>query len=135
MRRHAKREFCAEDPSVRLWRGHAALSCTCINTLRPSRDVTGHAKVDRLAEVVVVYTCCTMYIPPMRGTPSMWAIWTFTPSLCVAFRNIHLKVVVIRASDNHIVDFEHHAAELCGEQELLTLGDQRIDDEVFLHVI
>lgn len=27
---------------------------------------------------------------------------------------VHLKVVVIRTSNDHVVDLEHHAAELCG---------------------
>lgn len=41
----------------------------------------------------------------------------------------HLELAFIAAGDNDIVDLEHHAAQLGGEQELLALGDERVDDE------
>jgi len=47
----------------------------------------------------------------------------------------HLKVVVIAASNNDIVHLEHHAAELRGQEKLRALRDQRVDNEVLLHVV
>ena len=46
----------------------------------------------------------------------------------------YLELALLAAGDNDVVDLEHHAAELGGEQELLALGDERVDDEVGLHV-
>ena len=63
------------------------------------------------------------------------------PSAKVSFRHIslflsfyHLELALLAAGDNDVVDLEHHAAELGGEQELLALGDERVDDESGLHV-
>ena len=41
----------------------------------------------------------------------------------------HLELAFLAAGDDDIVDLEHHAAQLGGEQELLALGDERVDDE------
>lgn len=45
-----------------------------------------------------------------------------------------LEFVLVAAGHNDVVDLEDHAAQLGGEQELLALGDERVDDEVLLHV-
>lgn len=46
----------------------------------------------------------------------------------------HLEVVLIASGNDDVVDLEHHAAELCGQEKLLSLGDQGVNDEVFSHV-
>ena len=45
-----------------------------------------------------------------------------------------LELALVAASDDDVVDLEHHAAQLGGEQELLAPGDERVDDEGGLHV-
>lgn len=40
-----------------------------------------------------------------------------------------LELAFVAAGDDDVVDLEDHAAELGSEQELLTLGDERVDDE------
>jgi hypothetical protein len=46
----------------------------------------------------------------------------------------NLELAFVAAGDNDVVDLEHHAAKLGGEQELLALRDERVDDEGGLHV-
>jgi hypothetical protein len=50
------------------------------------------------------------------------------------FSSINLELAIVGTSDNNVVDLKNHAAKLSGEQELLTLGDERVDDEVVFHV-
>lgn len=45
-----------------------------------------------------------------------------------------LEVVLVASGDDDVVDLEDHTAELCGQQKLLSLGDQGVDNEVFSHV-
>jgi hypothetical protein len=45
-----------------------------------------------------------------------------------------LELAFVAAGDDDVVDLEHHAAQLGGEQELLALGDERVDDKGGLHV-
>jgi hypothetical protein len=45
-----------------------------------------------------------------------------------------LELALVAAGDDDIVDLEHHPAQLGGEQELLALGDERVDDEGGFHV-
>jgi len=61
------------------------------------------------------------------------------PSANIRFDIVHfffynLELALVGASDNNVVDLEHHTAKLGGEQELLALGDERVDDEGGLHV-
>jgi len=46
-----------------------------------------------------------------------------------------LELAFFAAGDDDVVDLEHHAAELGREQELLALGDERVNDKGGLHVI
>ena len=46
----------------------------------------------------------------------------------------HLEVVLVASSNDDVVDLEYHAAKLCGQEKLLSLGDQGVDNEVFPHV-
>lgn len=47
---------------------------------------------------------------------------------------IHLKVVIVAASNDDIVDLEDHSTKLGSKQELLALRDERVDDEVLFHI-
>jgi len=47
---------------------------------------------------------------------------------------MRLEIVLITACHDHVVNFQHHSAQLRRKQELLSLRDQRVDDEVFSHV-
>lgn len=49
-------------------------------------------------------------------------------------KNKHLEVVLVTSGNDDVVDLQHHAAKLCGQEELLSLGDQGINDKVFSHV-
>lgn len=46
-----------------------------------------------------------------------------------------LEVLLSAASNNDVVDFQHHSAELSCQHELLSLSNQWIDDESILHVV
>lgn len=55
--------------------------------------------------------------------------------IAVTTRDIQrLKIVFIASCYDDIIDLEHHAAELCSEQELLAFSDQRINDKVLTHI-
>lgn len=54
--------------------------------------------------------------------------------LSLYLRGEGLVVLVVAAGDDDVVYFQHHAAELGGEEELLALGDEGVDDEVVAHV-
>lgn len=45
-----------------------------------------------------------------------------------------LEVVIVAASNDHIINLEDHSTELGSEEELLAFRDKRINDEVLLHV-
>ncbi len=47
---------------------------------------------------------------------------------------ICLKLIIVAAGYDDIVDFENHAAQLRGEKKLLSFANQGIYDEVFSHV-
>lgn len=47
---------------------------------------------------------------------------------------ISLKLVIVAAGYDDIVDFENHTAQLRGEKKLLSFANQGIYHEVFSHV-
>ena len=46
-----------------------------------------------------------------------------------------LVLSIIGASNNNIINLENHTAELRRKHQLLSLGDQRVDNEVVAHVV
>ena len=45
-----------------------------------------------------------------------------------------LELVLIVSGNDDIVDFQHHATQLRGQQQLLAFSNERIDDEMLSHV-
>lgn len=46
-----------------------------------------------------------------------------------------LRLIIISAGDNDIVDLENHSGQLGGQQQLLSLSNQRIHHKVLSHVV
>lgn len=46
----------------------------------------------------------------------------------------NLELVLVASGNDDIVDLEHHATKLCGQEKLLSLGDEGVDDKVLSHV-
>ena len=46
-----------------------------------------------------------------------------------------LKVIFVISGNDHIVDLQDHPTKLGGQEQLLSFPYQRVDDEMFSHIL
>jgi hypothetical protein len=45
-----------------------------------------------------------------------------------------LKVILVVSSNDDIIYLQHHTTKLCGQQQLLALADERINNKMLAHI-